>query len=92
MNKRINKVIDLLENNQPVYSVSSNELTYDAGKQMSQTWADLILIEFEHHAFDIVGLTQFMKGLKDGGPTPDGYLKPTLISTCLLYTSDAADE
>ena len=81
MNKRINKVIDLLENNQPVYSLSANELTYDAGKQMSQTWADLILIEFEHHAFDIVGLTQFMKGLKDGGPTPDGYLMPTVIST-----------
>ena len=81
MNKRINKVIDLLENNQPVYSVSSNELTYDAGKLMSQTWADLILIEFEHHAFDIVGFTQIMKGLKDGGPTPDGYLMPTVIST-----------
>ena len=41
----------------------------------------MILIEFEHHAFDIVGLTQFMKGLKDGGPTPDGYLMPTVIST-----------
>ena len=33
MNKRINKVIDLLENNQPVYSTSAEELTYDAGKK-----------------------------------------------------------
>ena len=65
MNKRINKVIALLEAGQPVYSTSAKELTYNTGKLMSQTWADLILVDFEHHAFDIVGLTQFMKGLKD---------------------------
>ena len=81
MKKRINKVISLLEADQPVYSTSAKELTYNAGKQMSQTWADLILIEFEHHAFDIVGLTQIMRGLKEGGPTPDGYLMPTVVST-----------
>ncbi|GIT16479.1 MAG: hypothetical protein CM1200mP38_1360 [Dehalococcoidia bacterium] len=46
------------------------ELSYEAGKEMSQTWADLIQVDFEHHPFDTVGLTKFMKGLKDGGPTP----------------------
>tara|TARA_B000000460_G_scaffold157329_1_gene111351 strand:- start:1118 stop:1999 length:882 start_codon:yes stop_codon:yes gene_type:complete len=81
MNKRINKVIALLEAGQPVYSTSAKELTYNTGKLMSQTWADLIVVDFEHHAFDILGLTQFMKGLKDGGPTPDGYLMPTVVST-----------
>ena len=54
MNKRINKVIALLEAGQPVYSTSAKELTYNTGKLMSQTWADLIVVDFEHHAFDIV--------------------------------------
>ena len=48
---RINKVIELLEQGQPVFSTGAPELTYEAGKAMAGTWADLIMVEFEHHAF-----------------------------------------
>ena len=79
--KRINKVIELLENGQPVYVTHTQELTFRAGVDMAQTSADLIMIDFEHQAFDIVGLTKFMQGLKTGGPTPSGHLTPTVITT-----------
>ena len=64
---RINKCIELIQQNQAIFAVSAPELTYDCGVEMSQTWADLIQFDFEHHPFDTVGLAQFMKGLRDGG-------------------------
>ena len=78
---RINKVIELLEQGQPVFSTGAPELTYEAGKAMAGTWADLIMVEFEHHAFDTIGLTKFMQGLKDAGPTASGHPTPTVICT-----------
>ena len=78
---RINKCIELMQEDQVIFSTGAPELSYEAGKEMSQTWADLIQVDFEHHPFDTVGLTKFMKGLKDGGPTPSGHLTPTVITT-----------
>ena len=78
---RINKCIDLIEQDLAIFSVSAPELTYECGKEMSQTWADMIQFDFEHHPFDTVGLSQFMKGLRDGGPTPSGHPTPTVITT-----------
>ena len=78
---RINKCIELIEQNQAIFAVSAPELTYECGKEMSQTWSDLIQFDFEHHPFDTVGLSKFMRGLKDGGPTPSGHLTPTVITT-----------
>ena len=78
---RINKCIDLLEQGQPCYATHPTELSYEAGLQDAQTWADMLLIDFEHHPFDTVGLTRYMRGLKDGGPTPSGHLTPTVVCT-----------
>ena len=41
----------------------------------------MIQFDFEHHPFDTVGLSQFMKGLGDGGPTPSGHRTPAVITT-----------
>ena len=78
---RINKCIELLEQGQPVFATHTPELTYDAGRQMSDTWADLVIVDFEHYAFDISGLGRFMTGLKDGGPTPSGHPTPAVVTT-----------
>ena len=78
---RINKCIELLEQGQPIFSTSAPELSYDAGRDLAQTPADMIMVEFEHHAFDMVGLGKFMQGLKDGGPTPSGHATPTVITS-----------
>ena len=47
MAKRINRAIELLENDQPIYytglhSFSRDFLTYEQGKKDSATWADYI--------------------------------------------------
>ncbi len=78
---RINKCIELLEQGQPVFATGAQELSYDAGRQMALTSADMIEVEFEHHPFDTVGLREFMRGLRDGGPTASGHPTPTVVCT-----------
>ena len=70
MPKRVNRAIELLEQDQPVYYTGSHtaaNLTYEAGKEMAKTWADYINIGMEHGPLDLVGLANYMRGLVDGG-------------------------
>lgn len=78
---RINKLIDLIEQDQQIYISHPDELSFNCGKEMASTWADLLLVDFEHHYFDIRGLHELMKGLKAGGPTKSGHLTPAVITT-----------
>ena len=79
---RINKAIELLNANEPIYYMgahSGHVLTYDQGLKDSQTWADYINIGMEHGCFDMTGLDNYIKGLIDGGPTKSGHRTPALI-------------
>ena len=84
MIQRINRAIELLEDDQPIYytglhSFSRDFLTYEQGKKDSAIWADYINIGMEHGPFDMGGLEAYMDGLVDGGPTPSGHITPTVI-------------
>ena len=81
MAKRINRVIELLEQGQPIYNAGAHELSYENGKAMASTWADYIGVEMEHGSFDMSALDEFMRGLVDGGPTPSGHRTPPVIMT-----------
>ncbi|MDQ3549684.1 MAG: aldolase/citrate lyase family protein [Chloroflexota bacterium] len=78
---RINRAIDLLKRGEVLYYTNPGELTEENGRRQAATWADILLVDFEHEAFDVVGLTAFMRGLAAGGPTADGYRTPTVIAT-----------
>ena len=67
MAKRINRVIELLEQGQPLYNAGTHDLSYENGKAMASTWADYIGVEMEHGSFDMSALDEFMRGLVDGG-------------------------
>ncbi len=87
---RINRAIELLEAGQPVYySGVHGGLTYENGTAHRDTWADYLMVEFEHGAFDPVGLSNFMRGLVDAGETRSGHRSPAVI--CTLPT-DGTDE
>src|SRR6185437_7152780 len=60
---RINRAIELLSQDQPVYYNSTHDLTFESGKAAANTWADFINIDMEHHPFDVAGLSKFMEGL-----------------------------
>ena len=87
---RINRAIELLEAGQPVYYAGVHGgLTYENGTAHRDTWADYLMVEFEHGAFNPVGLGEFMRGLVDAGATRSGHRTPAVI--CTLPT-DGTDE
>src|SRR5215210_6573459 len=77
---RVNRAIELLSQDQPIYYTSTHDLSFETGKAMANTWADFINIDMEHHPFDVRGLTQFMEGLVAGGPTKSGHRTPAVIA------------
>ena len=79
--KRINRCIELLEQGEYLYYTGAGPLTYENGKKQAKTWADFLMVDYEHNPFDVVGLRAFMQGLVDGGPTNSGHRTPTVFAT-----------
>jgi len=82
MNGRINRAIELLAEDQPIYYVGGHTghvLTYEQGREDAATWADYINVGMEHGAFNMAGLDEYMRGLVDGGPTRSGHRTPAVI-------------
>src|SRR5262249_1718969 len=79
---RINRVIDVLSQGQPIYYTGSHEGTdgnFEQGVKDAQTYADYISYDMEHAPFDVKGLSDYMKGLVKGGPTKSGHKTPAVI-------------
>jgi len=91
---RINRAIQLLEQDQAIYYTgphSGHVLTYAQGREDAGTWADYINVGMEHGAFDMAGLAEYMRGLVDGGPTRSGHRTPTVIVEAPVNGTDEAN-
>ena len=91
--KHINRVIELWEQDQPVYytgSHSGTAGTFEQGKADAQTYADYLSYDMEHAPFDVRGLSEYMKGLAAGGPTKSGHRTPAVIVNVPVNGIDAA--
>jgi 4-hydroxy-2-oxoheptanedioate aldolase len=80
--KRINRAVELLSQDQPIYytgSHSGTSGTFEQGKADAQTYADYLSYDMEHAPYDIKGLSEYMKGLAAGGPTKSGHRTPAVI-------------
>jgi 4-hydroxy-2-oxoheptanedioate aldolase len=80
--KRINRAIELLAQGQPIYytgSHSGTAGTFEQGKTDALTFADYISYDMEHAPFDVKGLSEYMRGLAEGGPTKSGHRTPAVI-------------
>ena len=83
MSNRINRAIELLEQDQAIYYTgghSGHVLTYPQGCEDPHVWADYMDVGMEHGAFDMAGLAEYMRGLVEGGPTRSGHRTPTVSS------------
>lgn len=85
---RINRVIELLEQGQPVYYTGPEERSFEGGVKAAKTWADYICYDIEHAPYDITKLAEFMRGLVAGGPTRSGHRTPAVIVTLPMNGSD----
>lgn len=90
---RINRVIELLAEDQPVYYTGANSAgaaSFEQGKADAQTYADYLTYDMEHAPFDVKGLSEYMKGLAAAGPTRSGHRTPAVIVTLPVNGTDAA--
>src|SRR5581483_3556079 len=91
--KHINRVIELLEQDQPVYYTGSHNGTagtVEQGKADASTYADYLSYDMEHAPFDVKGLAEYMKGLAAAGPTRSGHRTPAVIVNVPVAGTDAA--
>ena len=91
MNPRINRAIELLESGQPIYFTAPAEISYESGLAEAATWADFLMLDFEHRPFDMTGLREFMRGLVDGGPPRSGHRLPTVVCTLPVSGKSASE-
>jgi 4-hydroxy-2-oxoheptanedioate aldolase len=94
MASRINRAIELLQQDQAIYydgAHSGHVLTYEQGRQDATTWADYINVGMEHGAFDMAGLAAYMRGLVEAGPARSGHRTPAVIVEAPVNGTDDAN-
>jgi 4-hydroxy-2-oxoheptanedioate aldolase len=94
MAQRINRAIELLQQDLAIYYVgghSGHVLTRAQGREDALTWADYINVGMEHGAFDMAGLAEYMRGLAEAGPTRSDHRTPTVIVEAPVNGTDAAN-
>jgi len=92
MAARINRCIELLEQDQAIYydgPHSGHVLTHAQGRTDAATWADYINVGMEHGSFDMAGLAEYMRGMVDAGPTRSGHRTPAVIVEAPVNGIDA---
>jgi 4-hydroxy-2-oxoheptanedioate aldolase len=93
MTKRINRCIELLQQDVAIYydgPHSGHVLTHAQGLIDAATWADYINVGMEHGAFDMAGLADYMRGMVEAGPTRSGHPTPAVIVEAPVHGIDAA--
>jgi 4-hydroxy-2-oxoheptanedioate aldolase len=94
MPSRINRAIELLEQDQAIYYTgghSGHVLTHRQGCEDAHVWADYINVGMEHGAFDMSGLAEYMRGLVEAGPARSGHCTPAVIVEAPVNGTDAAN-
>jgi len=94
MAPRINRAIELLEQDQAIYydgPHSGHVLTLAQGAVDAGTWADYMNVGMEHGAFDMTGLAAYMAGMVAGGPTRSGHRTPAVIVEAPVNGTDEAN-
>ncbi len=92
MPSRINRAIEMLEQDQAIYYTgahSGHVLTRAQGREDAHTWADYINIGMEHGAFDMAGLAEYMQGLVEAAPTRSGHRTPAVVVEVPVNGTDA---
>ncbi len=91
---RIDKALELLEQDQPLYLDIHYEIPpdhpFEAGVEMARSWADLIDVDMERRPFNVDRLAAFMRGLRAGGPTASGHPTPAVYVTLPIDGSSEA--
>lgn len=77
---RLNKAIELLENDQTAFGLLSFDYSLNNARSLARSGLDFIIIDMEHAPFDIERLRQFLLGMTDKRSIMEkGNLQPDVV-------------
>ncbi len=90
---RLNKLIDLFENNQPAFGVLSFDYDLANARSMAVSGLDFLFIDMEHAPFDIERLRVFLLGMTDKrGIQEKGNLQPDVVPFVRIPAAAGSEE
>jgi len=90
---RLNKLIELFENDQPAFGLLSFDYSLNNARSMASSGLDFIMIDMEHAPFDVERLRQFLLGMTNKRSILEkGSLQPDVMPFVRIPAASGSDE
>lgn len=77
---RLNKAIELLENEEPAFGLLSFDYSLNNARSIARSGLDFVIIDMEHAPFDVERLREFLLGMTDKRAIAEkGNLQPEVV-------------
>ena len=91
--QRLNKLIELFENDQPGFGVLSFNYSLDNARSLSTSGLDFVFIDMEHAPFDVERLREFLLGMTNKRSILEkGTLQPDVVPFVRIPAAGGAEE
>jgi 4-hydroxy-2-oxoheptanedioate aldolase len=89
---RLNKAIELLDNDQTVFGLLSFDYSLNNARSLANSGLDFIIIDMEHAPFDVERLRQFLLGMTDKRKILEkGSLQPDVVPLVRIPATGGED-
>ena len=90
---RLNKVIELFENDQPAFGILSFDYSLNNARALASSGLDFVFIEMEHAPFDVERLRLFLLGMTNKRSLNEkGNLQPDVVPFVRIPAAGGAEE
>ena len=91
--QRLNKLIELMENDQPAFGVLSFDYSLNNARSMATSGLDFVFIDMEHAPFDVERLREFLLGMTNKRSILEkGSLQPDVVPFVRIPAAGGAEE
>ena len=91
--QRLNKLIELIENDQPAFGVLSFDYSLNNARSMATSGLDFVFIDMEHAPFDVEMLREFLLGMTNKRSILEkGSLQPDVVPFVRIPAAGGAEE
>ena len=91
--QRLNKLIELFENDEPAFGVLSFNYSLDNARSLATSGLDFVFIDMEHAPFDVERLREFLLGMTNKRSLVEkGNLQPDVVPFVRIPAAGGAEE
>ena len=91
--QRVNKLIELFENDEPAFGVLSFDYSLNNARSLATSGLDFVFIDMEHAPFDVERLREFLLGMTNKRSILEkGSLQPDVMPFVRIPAAGGAEE